>query len=144
MIDINGNLIHIDVGFILGIGPGGTTFEQAPFKLTEEYVEILDGIDSPMFQYFKTLLFLGFIEARKHFETLWQIIEITYMGNKDLPCFKERDIEKIKENFIQKFIFEEPEIDLQTFVDPLIDKSYDNGRTSQYDAFQSITNGIDR
>ena len=144
LIDINGNLIHIDFGFILGIGPGGTTFEQAPFKLTEEYVEILDGIDSPMFQYFKTLLFLGFIEARKHFETLWQIIEITYMGNKDLPCFKERDIEKIKENFIQKFIFEEPEIDLQTFVDPLIEKSYDNGRTSQYDRFQSITNGIDR
>ena len=143
LIDINGNLIHIDFGFILGIGPGGTNFEQAPFKLTEEYVDILDRIDSPIFQYFKTLLFVGFVEARKHFETLWQIIEITYMGNKDLPCFKERDIEEIKGNFSEKFIFEEPEIDLPNFVDPLIQKSYNNGRTSKYDTFQSITNDIE-
>ena len=142
LIDIYGNLIHIDFGFILGIGPGGKQFEQAPFKLTEEYAKIMDGIDSQMFQYFKTLLFVGFIEIRKHYETLWQIIEITYMGNKDLPCFKDRDIEEIKEFFSQKFLFEEPELELLSFVNPLIQKSYCNEKTKQYDIFQYYTNGI--
>jgi len=130
-VDIHGNLIHIDFGFILGIGPGGKNFEQAPFKLTEEYVNILDGIDSSMFQYFKSLLYLGFIDIRKHFETLWQIIEITYKGNNNLPCFKDRDIGEIKKLFKSKFRLEEPELDLTSFVDPLIEQSYDNSRTNQ-------------
>jgi phosphatidylinositol 4-kinase len=142
LIDIEGNLIHIDFGFILGIGPGGTNFEQAPFKLTEEYVNILDGIDSTMFNYFKSLLYIGFIEIRKHFETLWQIIEITYRGNNELPCFKDRDIDEIKQLFQSKFLFEEPELDLPNFVDPLIEKCYDNSRTNNYDKYQSLTNGI--
>lgn len=142
LVDIHGNLIHIDFGFILGIGPGGQNFEQAPFKLTEEYVNILDGIDSSMFQYFKSLLYLGFIDIRKHFETLWQIIEITYKGNNNLPCFKDRDIEEIKKLFKSKFRLEEPELDLTSFVDPLIEQSYENSRTSQYDTYQSFTNGI--
>ena len=102
----------------------------------------MDGIDSQMFQYFKTLLFVGFIEIRKHYETLWQIIEITYMGNKDLPCFKDRDIGEIKEFFSQKFLFEEPELELLSFVNPLIQKSYCNEKTKQYDIFQYYTNGI--
>jgi len=142
LIDINGNLIHIDFGFILGIGPGGSTFEQAPFKLTEEYVEVMDGIDSDIFKYFKSMLFVGFEEVRKHFETLWQIIEITYRGNRDLPCFKDRDLKEIKDFFYNKFKFDQPEIDLFSFVNPLIKESYDNGRTNQYDTFQSLTNGI--
>ena len=142
LIDINGNLIHIDFGFILGIGPGGSTFEQAPFKLTEEYVEVLDGIDSDIFKYFKSMLFVGFEEVRKHFETLWQIIEITYKGTRDLPCFKDRNLKDIKKFFYNKFKFDQPEIDLFSFVNPLIKESYDNGRTNQYDTFQSLTNGI--
>jgi len=28
-------MIHIDFGFILGTSPGGISFENAPFKLTQ-------------------------------------------------------------------------------------------------------------
>ena len=142
LIDINGNLIHIDFGFILGIGPGGKTYEQAPFKLTKEYVEIMDGINSSVFQYFKTILYLGFIESRKNFETLWKIIEITYHGNKDLPCFKDRELAEIQKSFINKFLFDKPEIELSAFVEPLIEKSYNNSSTNNYDSYQYYTNGI--
>jgi phosphatidylinositol kinase/protein kinase (PI-3 family) len=34
LIDMNGNIIHIDFGFILGISPGNLNFENAPFKFT--------------------------------------------------------------------------------------------------------------
>jgi len=32
---------------------GGMNFESAPFKLSAEYVELMGGQDSDMFQYFK-------------------------------------------------------------------------------------------
>ena len=34
LIDNEGNIIHIDFGFILGMSPGGINFESSPFKLT--------------------------------------------------------------------------------------------------------------
>jgi hypothetical protein len=34
LLDLNGHVIHIDYGFILGISPGNIGFESAPFKLT--------------------------------------------------------------------------------------------------------------
>ena len=86
LIDSDGHIVHIDFGFLLGISPGGINFESAPFKLTSEYIELMGGIDSPIFNYFKTLLFLGFIELRKHIDSLMFILEIMLMDS-DLPCF---------------------------------------------------------
>ena len=34
LLDVNGHIIHIDFGFILGQCPGGLKFEDCPFKLT--------------------------------------------------------------------------------------------------------------
>ena len=38
LIDMDGHIIHIDFGFILGLSPGGQNFESSPFKLTTEYI----------------------------------------------------------------------------------------------------------
>ena len=64
MIDIQGKIIHIDFGFILGISPGNVGFETAPFKMTKEYVNLLDGINSEMYKYFLSILTKGFLEIR--------------------------------------------------------------------------------
>ena len=80
LLDMKGSIIHIDFGFILGINPGNVNFEKAPFKLTAEYVEILDGVDSAIFQYYKSLMLRGMIEARKHIDTFVKIIEIMSKG----------------------------------------------------------------
>ena len=81
LIDMNGNIIHIDFGFILGISPGNLNFENAPFKITKEYLDILDGQDSNIFQYFKTLLTRGFLTLKHHFDLFAKIIDIMAKSN---------------------------------------------------------------
>jgi phosphatidylinositol 4-kinase len=44
LLDMNGNIIHIDFGFILGISPGNMNFENAPFKLTNVNIYLFSGI----------------------------------------------------------------------------------------------------
>ena len=120
LIDMYGNIIHIDFGFILGISPGGINFENAPFKLTKEYVEIMGGIDSLYYQMYKDLMIKGMIICKKYVNDIINIAEIMSKG------FYE---DKKDEEFIQ-------------IVDDMINISYDNFRTNQYDNYQKLTNGI--
>ena len=76
MIDMKGRIIHIDFGFIFGISPGNVGFETAPFKMTKEYVNLLDGINSEVYNYFILLLTKGFLELRKYFDSFVKIIDI--------------------------------------------------------------------
>jgi len=57
LIDKEGHLIHIDFGFLLSNSPGkGISFEKAPFKLTNEFVDVLGGVESKYFTKFRKLL----------------------------------------------------------------------------------------
>ena len=48
--DKDGHIMHIDFGFLLSSAPGkGIKFEQAPFKMTDEYVDCLGGAKSDAF-----------------------------------------------------------------------------------------------
>ena len=41
LLDALGHIVHIDFGFVFTNSPGGNAgFESAPFKLTEEFVEV--------------------------------------------------------------------------------------------------------
>lgn len=51
-------------------------FEKAPFKFTQEYLDIMGGEQSPMFEYFKSLLIRGLFEIRKHMDELIILISI--------------------------------------------------------------------
>ena len=46
MLDGAGRLVHIDFGYMLGEDPGRLNFEDAPFKLPDEYVRVLGGVGS--------------------------------------------------------------------------------------------------
>ena len=82
MIDMKGRIIHIDFGFILGISPGNVGFETAPFKMTKEYVNLMDGINSDAYNYFILLLTKGFLELRKYYDSFVKIIEIMSKSKK--------------------------------------------------------------
>ena len=76
MISSKGEIIHIDFGFILGDSPGNINFESAPFKMTKEYLEMLEGEDSDYFAYFEMLMFRGFLALRKYHEDFRSLIEL--------------------------------------------------------------------
>lgn len=40
---------------MLSNSPGNMYFESAPFKLTQEFVDVMGGAESRLFQYFKVL-----------------------------------------------------------------------------------------
>ena len=141
MIDIQGKIIHIDFGFILGISPGNVGFETAPFKMTKEYVNLLDGINSEMYKYFLSILTKGFLEIRKYFDSFVKVIEI--MGIKsDMPCFAGRDINIVIRDFIARFHLDKNEKEINELMVLLAKNSINSWRTYQYDVFQQLTNGI--
>lgn len=46
----NDNIIYIDFGFILTSSPGNNIkFENVSFKLTKEFIQIMDGQDSKLY-----------------------------------------------------------------------------------------------
>lgn len=55
LIDNEGHIIHIDFGFMLSNSPGSVGFEAAPFKFTQEYIDVLGGEGSADFEDFKKL-----------------------------------------------------------------------------------------
>ena len=141
LLDMNGKIIHIDFGFILGISPGNLNFETAPFKLTKEYIEILDGEQSSLYHYFKTLLFRGFLCLKKHFIYFEKIINIMAKYS-FLPCFVGRNTNEVVKCFIERFHIEKTDLEFSKFVEQLIYDSINSWRTYQYDLFQELTNGI--
>lgn len=91
LVDKEGHVVHIDYGFMLGMVPGGSVLgvegSGGPFKLTQDYLELLlsdeiasldDNIDDvldsqqssikipPLWKDFKRLFLEGFLEIRKH------------------------------------------------------------------------------
>jgi phosphatidylinositol 4-kinase len=91
LIDIEGHVIHIDFGFMLSIAPGGAfSIETAPFKLTEEMVEVLGGLESELFNEFVKAFTAGFLALRANAENL--ISNLTALAvNSPFPCFHGKD-----------------------------------------------------
>lgn len=143
LLDRNGSIIHIDFGFVLGISPGGNlNFENAPFKLTKDYIRIMDGVNSEIFAYYKSLVIRGILEARKHIEILVNVVEAMGKGV-PMPCFNSGiDLDIVLENFKERFLLKYTEDKAIIIIENLIDKAVSSWRTTQYDIFQKLTNGI--
>ena len=90
LLDMFGNLVHIDFGFMLSNSPGkGIQFERAPFKLTSDIVEVLGGVNSKYFEMFRKLLWKGFYACVKHSEKIIILVEMMFCGNGNtMPCFE--------------------------------------------------------
>jgi len=143
LIDTDGHVIHIDFGFILSIAPGGSfSLETAPFKLTEEMVNVLDGgLDSELFGEFVKAFTAGFLALKAHAQNIISTVKVLAVQS-PFPCFINKDhnvvIEKLRGRFRTDLNTKET---VQYCLD-LIVSAYGNYGTRQYDSFQYYTNGI--
>lgn len=141
LLDAEGHIIHIDFGFILANNPGNMAFEQAPFKLTSDFVELMGGPRSASFRQFRSLCVRAFLVARKYRHRFILLVEMMLNGNEHLPCFG-GDPKATVERLAARF---QPELDINScedFVHSLIDASLDNWRTKWYDKYQRWFVGV--
>lgn len=73
-------LVHIDFGFMLSNSPGSVGFESAPFKLSQDYLEILGGAGSPAYAEFRQLFLRGYMALRKHADKILLMVEMMQQG----------------------------------------------------------------
>lgn len=139
LLDAQGHVIHIDFGFFLSNSPGGNWgFEAAPFKLTQEFVEVMEGEDSDAFALFKLLMIRGFLELRRHVDDIVSLVEIMYLGP-SMDCFYRTEcVHELR----ARFFADKTEQECIQFVYEMIETSVNNWRTVQYDSYQRMTNGI--
>jgi phosphatidylinositol 4-kinase len=141
LIDTDGHLIHIDLGFMLWNTPSRMfRFETSPFKLTSEYVDFIGGKDKGLFQYYKALMLLGFLELRRNNEQIFDMIKIMIQTNTNLPCFAGG--EKVIQELNNRFVFNINDKNCDGFIDKLVIDSLDSWSTIHYDKYQKLTNGI--
>lgn len=142
LLDNKGHLIHIDFGFFFLSSPGKNTgFESAPFKLTREFVDVLDGPDSRMFRIFRMLCYRAFIALRRHCMEIILLVEMLKKGNEELPCFRGRPDDAIRE-LRQRFRLDLNDRACVEYVNALIDESLENWRTNWYDRYQRYCVGV--
>ena len=137
LIDSVGHLIHIDFGFCLAATPGNMGFETAPFKFTQEYLDIMGGTEDYMYYYFRTLLFKAFEVLRKYTDEICAIVET--MKNAEIPCFYRFDTKAFEDRF-HRFLLDQERWDL---VDRLMSDAFSSRRTALYDQFQKYSNDIE-
>lgn len=142
LLDTAGHVIHIDFGFVFGDAPGGNfSLEQAPFKLTEEMLEVMGGPRSALFSEFVALFCCGFLALKVHAETFITLVEITCEGS-SYSCFEGKDLSKVVGDLRDRFCLDlDREATILRALD-LIKAATDSYGTKQYDYFQYLSQGI--
>ena len=143
LLDTAGHVIHIDFGFILGIAPGGSfSLEQAvPFKMTDEMIEVLGGLKSPLFSEFVTLFCCGFLALQAQTEAFVTIVEITSLGS-TFNCFEGKDRNEVVAKLRERFCPDLKREETIAHAMELIRQATTSYGTKQYDYFQYLSQGI--
>ena len=144
MIDMRGHLIHIDYGFCFGMNVGHEfTLERAPFKLTEEYVEVMGGTSGSAYLEFQKLFVEGMVEARSKCQIALGMVEIM-MYQSNYPCFSGRRYGggQALLGFRERLMLDVPDEQVEAKVLALIETARDHWGTRAYDKFQEWSNGL--
>ncbi|KAL7538548.1 hypothetical protein ACHAXR_008619 [Thalassiosira sp. AJA248-18] len=143
LLDSAGHVIHIDFGFVFGIAPGGSfSLEQStPFKLTDEMLEVMGGLGSPLFSEFVTLFCCGFLALQAHADTFLTVVEITCRGS-NFHCFSGKDPDEIVLKLRERFCPELNKSQTVAYALDLIKFATTSYGTKQYDYFQYLSQGI--
>ncbi|KZP21149.1 hypothetical protein FIBSPDRAFT_788486 [Athelia psychrophila] len=137
MIDGEGHIVHIDFGFLFDIGPGGVKFEPNSFKLNHEMVTLMGGRPSQGYDLFQHLTVKAFLAIRPYADQLVSTVEL--MLGTGLPSFKgEPTIKRLRDRFALGL----NERQAAEFMMGIVRNAHENVRSTAYDEFQRLQNGI--
>ena len=92
LVDFN----YQDFGFIFDISPGGNLkFERAPFKMSDEMIELLGGVKSEPFKWFVEYCIKAYLACRPYTDSF--ITLVSMMLDTGFPCFTKDTIFNLKE-----------------------------------------------
>lgn len=162
MLDDQGHILHVDFGFMLCGAPGGKAMQQMGgfelangFKLTQELVEVLGGVDERPFQVFREAVADGMIAVRQHAEELLALLQLSMLGseNSRQNCFTHPKgyPEAVLEDLCERLglpggpgqgSFRKDDKEYRQFVDRMVLESVDHWRSRLYDTYQYHFTGI--
>jgi len=142
LLDNKGHLIHIDFGFFFLSSPGKNSgFESAPFKLTRDFMEVMDGSNSHTFAKFREICCQTFLELRRNCFQITLLVQMLSNGNEDLDCFRGKP-EIAAHGLQERFRLDLSDKACVEFVNNLIDNSAENWTTTWYDRYQRCFVGV--
>jgi len=141
MIDSSGHLIHIDFGFVFGLAPGKAfSMETAPWKLSQEMVDVMGGETTEYFAMYKQLCVDCLMCAQKHADSLISLMEImSYRSGFPSFQYNSNAISDFKKRLHLNQTSKE---EVTKVVTKLINSSKNHSGAALYDQFQLATNGI--
>ena len=143
LLDTAGHIIHIDFGFVFGVAPGGSfSLEMStPFKLTEEMIDVMGGLKSPLFSEFVTLFCCGFLALQSHCDTFLTIVDIMSRES-TFKCFEGQESAEIISKLRERFCPDLTKEQTVAHALDLIKQATTSYGTRQYDLFQYMSQGI--
>ena len=108
----------------------------------------MDGMDSDLFEYFKSLLTAGLLEVRKNLDDLVRFITIM-MKDSVMPCFKhpETIVNELEARMKVSGLTSGSSTqrnEMAELADRIVRASAGNFFTNQYDNFQKMTLNIEK
>jgi len=119
----------------------GGLVERAPFKFTTEYIELLDGAGSPVYEQFCRGCVAAMQAARAHGETICTLVEVA--GTRSTyPCFLQTPVTKVLPKLRKRLLMHKTDAEVEGEVMRLIRVAHDHPGTRYYDKAQKMQRGI--
>ncbi|MCL4132328.1 UNVERIFIED_CONTAM: hypothetical protein GTU68_017097 [Idotea baltica] len=110
-----GNLFHIDFGYILGRDPKPL---PPPMKLTKEMVEAMGGQSSELYNEFRRLCYTTFIQLRRHSSLVLHLFSLMVDASvPDIALEPDKTTKKVEDRFCLSLGEEETATHVQEIID---------------------------
>jgi len=106
---------------MLSNSPGSMGFEAAPFKLTNEYVDVMGGPTSAGYKQFKDLCKEAFQALRKEAERIIMLVDLMGRENR-MPCFS-AGVQQATNALRSRFVLQMGKREAEEWMDELVAKS---------------------